>query len=194
MYAKSCQKNCSSATKGEIMKKYIIAVALSALLSPAVSFAQDPIIYPAKGQDTQQTEKDKFECYGWAKGQTGFDPMQSTQTSTPPPAQTSQPNRGRSVVRGASVGGLAGSMGGEFGKGAAVGAAAGVVGGGKVSVGRPVNSRRNKTHRPDKKQTTIPSIAASIIDPLAPVWKVGGIRLNKFHIRAYKDGADDSVM
>ncbi|NOQ45210.1 MAG: hypothetical protein GQ559_00805 [Desulfobulbaceae bacterium] len=112
------------------MKKYIVAISLSALLSPAVSFAQDPIVYPAKGQDAQQTEKDKFECYNWAKGQTGFDPMQSPQASTPPPAQTTQSGRGGSVVRGAAVGGLAGSMGGEFGKGAAVGAAAGLVGGG----------------------------------------------------------------
>lgn len=105
-------------------------IALSALLAPGISFAQDPIIYPAKGQDGQQTEKDKFECYGWAKDQTGFDPMKTPQTSTPPPTQTAQSGRGGSVVRGAAVGGLAGSMGGEFGKGAAVGAAAGLVGGG----------------------------------------------------------------
>jgi len=36
-----------------------------------------PIIYPAKGQSQQQMEKDKYECYTWAKGQTGFDPMQA---------------------------------------------------------------------------------------------------------------------
>jgi len=112
------------------MKKQIITIALSALLVPALTFAQDPIVYPAKGQDAQQMEKDKFDCYTWAKGQTGFDPMQTPQASTPPPPQTAQPGRGRSVVRGAAVGGLAGSMGGEFGKGAAVGAAAGLVGGG----------------------------------------------------------------
>lgn len=66
----------------------------------------------------------------WAKGETGFDPMQSTQVATPPPEQTTKSGRGGSIVRGAAVGGLAGSMGGEFGKGAAVGATAGLVGGG----------------------------------------------------------------
>lgn len=57
------------------MKIVIIAITLSASLSPTVSFAQDPIVYPSKGQDAQQTEKDKFECYSWVKGETGFDPM-----------------------------------------------------------------------------------------------------------------------
>jgi hypothetical protein len=112
------------------MNKYFIALTLSVLLIPGVTFAQDPIIYPAKDQDAQQTDKDKFECYNWAKGQTGFDPMQPPKTSSPPPAQTPQSRRGGSILRGAAVGGLAGSMGGEFGKGAAVGAAAGLVGGG----------------------------------------------------------------
>ena len=29
------------------------------------------MIYPAKNQSNEQTEKDKFACYSWAKGQTG---------------------------------------------------------------------------------------------------------------------------
>ena len=32
-----------------------------------VTVAQDFYAYPAKGQSSEQTEKDKFECYGWAK-------------------------------------------------------------------------------------------------------------------------------
>ena len=38
---------------------------------------QEFMIYPAKGQSQEQMEKDKFECYTWAKQQTGFDPMQA---------------------------------------------------------------------------------------------------------------------
>ena len=56
------------------------------LMGMNLAFAQEPIIYPAKGQNSQQMEKDKGECYVWAKGQTGFDPMQPPQTSAPPPA------------------------------------------------------------------------------------------------------------
>jgi len=34
------------------------------------------VVYPAQGQSNEQMEKDKFECYGLAKNQSGFDPMQ----------------------------------------------------------------------------------------------------------------------
>jgi len=94
-------------------------------------FAQDPIIYPNQGQSVEQQEKDKFDCYTWAKGQTGFDPMQVPTATTPPPAQEA-PKGG--VVRGAAGGALAGvaigAIAGDAGKGAAIGAASGALFGG----------------------------------------------------------------
>ena len=36
--------------------------------------SQDFYVYPKAGQDNQTMEKDKFECYQWAKQQTGYDP------------------------------------------------------------------------------------------------------------------------
>jgi len=36
------------------------------------ALAQELMIFPAKGQSEDQMEKDKFECYSWAKKQTGF--------------------------------------------------------------------------------------------------------------------------
>jgi hypothetical protein len=36
----------------------------------------DLIVYPKNGQTQEQLGKDKFECYRWAVGQTGFDPTQ----------------------------------------------------------------------------------------------------------------------
>jgi hypothetical protein len=38
--------------------------------------APDLIAYPKNGQTPEQLGKDKFECYRWAVGQTGFDPTQ----------------------------------------------------------------------------------------------------------------------
>jgi len=38
--------------------------------------ASDLIAYPKNGQTPEQSGKDKFECYRWAVGQTGFDPTQ----------------------------------------------------------------------------------------------------------------------
>ena len=60
------------------MKKLAIGLIclVTALMVVQPVFAQDPFIYPDKGQSNEQMEKDKYECYSWAKGQTGFDPMQ----------------------------------------------------------------------------------------------------------------------
>jgi hypothetical protein len=93
--------------------------------------AQEPFIYPDKGQSKEQQEKDKFECYSWAKGQTGFDPMQvPTATTAPPPQEAQQGGVVRGAGRGA-VGGLAvGAIAGDAGKGAAIGAASGALIGG----------------------------------------------------------------
>ena len=43
----------------------------------AQSPPNDLIIYPKNGQSQDQQAADQYECYGWAKGQTGFDPTQS---------------------------------------------------------------------------------------------------------------------
>jgi len=63
-----------------------VFVFLAALISGPV-LAQDMFIYPNKGQSQKQLEKDKFDCYSWAKQQTGFDPMAQPTATAPPPAQ-----------------------------------------------------------------------------------------------------------
>lgn len=35
--------------------------------------AQELYVFLGKGQSQEQTEKDKYECYAWAKGETGFE-------------------------------------------------------------------------------------------------------------------------
>jgi len=104
----------------------------------AHAMGQEPIIYPAKGQSSEQTEKDKFDCYSWAKGQTGFDPMQTPTASTPPPQKQAQRSTGAGAVRGAAGGALLGvgigAIAGDAGKGAAIGAlSGGVLGGARSS-------------------------------------------------------------
>ncbi len=66
------------------LKCLFAATGLLAML-PGVLAAQELMIYPAKGQNSQQQEKDKFECYGFAKGQSGFDPMAPPTTMTAAP-------------------------------------------------------------------------------------------------------------
>jgi len=106
---------------------------------------QDLIVYPAKGQSQKQMEKDKFDCYSWAKQQSGFDPMQTPAPAPAPPPPTGSAAGG--VVRGgaggaalgAAVGGIAGGWSGA-GKGAAIGALTGGVFGGLRSQSRNYQS------------------------------------------------------
>jgi len=101
------------------------------------AFSQELIIYPAKGQSNEQMEKDKFECYTWAKGQTGFDPMQVPTASAPPPEKQAQHSTAggaaRGGVGGALLGAGIGAIAGDAGKGAAIGGLSGAAIGGTRS-------------------------------------------------------------
>lgn len=106
---------------------YINKISFSLLIAVILLgkvLAQNPVIYPAGGQSTEQQEKDKFECVSWAKQNTGYDPMQ---TSAPPPPQ-SQPKRG-GVARGAAGGAIVGGII-DGSDGAKKGAGIGAIGGG----------------------------------------------------------------
>lgn len=110
---------------------YLAIFGLVLAVSAGPVLAQDLIVYPAKGQSQDQMEKDKFECYSWAKQQTGFDPMQTPQATAPPPQQEArQGGVVRGGARGAAVGAVGGAIAGDAGKGAAIGAASGAMIGG----------------------------------------------------------------
>ena len=48
------------------------SVVVCVLLAGAAHAKQ--FAYPTRGQSQQQQQRDQTECYGWAKGQTGYDP------------------------------------------------------------------------------------------------------------------------
>ena len=113
---------------------------------------QDLIVYPAQGQSQDQMEKDKFECYTWAKGQTGFDPMQMPTASSLPPSQERK-SVGGSALKGGVLGGAGGAViGGIAGgsKGARKGAAIGGISGGVIGGAR--SSRQNRRAEQERKQ------------------------------------------
>jgi hypothetical protein len=107
---------------------------LIGFLFTGLALAQDPFIYPAKGQSPDQQKKDDFECHQWAVSQTGFDPAKAQA-----PPQQQGPERG-GAVRGAAGGALlglgVGAIAGNAGKGAAIGAGAGALAGGAAQAGR----------------------------------------------------------
>ncbi len=105
------------------MRKALALFSAVTLLSMgSVAVAGDLFFYPAKNQSKEQQEKDEFECYKWAKSQSGVDPS----------APAAGPDRGaraggtvKGAAKGAAAGALVGAIAGDAGKGAAIGAAGG---------------------------------------------------------------------
>jgi hypothetical protein len=122
------------------------------IIMTASGWSQELMIYPAKGQSNDQMEKDKFECYNWAKGQTGFDPMQMPTATSPPPSQEKK-SVGGSALKGGVAGGAGGAIIGGIadGKdGAKKGAAIGALSGG--AIGGIRSSSQNKQAEQKQKQ------------------------------------------
>jgi Glycine zipper len=104
----------------------LIVVLMVVVFMIGSAAAQDFFIYPTKGQTEKQMEKDKYECYVWAKKQSGFDPMEVPKATEPPPEkEQTKAGVGRGAVGGSLLGLAIGSLSGEAGKGAAIGAASG---------------------------------------------------------------------
>ncbi len=122
-------------------------------LSMAPVWADDLFVYPAKGQSKDQTEKDKYACYQFAKDQTGFDPMARPTTSTPPPAKEKETwGAGQGAIGGALLGAGVGALAGGK-SGAGTGALVGGVGGGAMGhMRRSDQKTREETRRRDWEQ------------------------------------------
>ena len=94
------------------------------------------MVYPSKGQTSDQQAQDEAQCFSWAREQSGYDPI-----NPPPPPNASLPSSGdhtddvaRGSLGGAAVGAaggaLIGAIGGNAGKGAGIGAVSGLLAGG----------------------------------------------------------------
>lgn len=113
----------------EKTRKVIIMLVIL-IVSAGYALADDLIIFPNKGQSNEQMEKDKYDCYAWAKKESGFDPMAPPAAAAPPPATTApQSSAVKGAARGAVVGVAVGAIAGDPGHGAAIGATAGGLGG-----------------------------------------------------------------
>src|ERR1700722_14375854 len=62
-----CKFSCAS---------LLLAVSVSAVAQQPAVPTGEPAISPNHGQDQNQLQFDRYECYGWAKGQSGYDPSQ----------------------------------------------------------------------------------------------------------------------
>jgi predicted lipid-binding transport protein (Tim44 family) len=134
------------------INRFLIVLLLAVFIG-GTAVAQDFIIYPAKGQSQDQLEKDKFECYSWAKGQTGFDPMEMPKTTAPPPPKQATSSTAGGALKGGVGGGLLGAGVGAIAggkKGAKKGALIGGLSGG--TIGGVRSSSQQKQDRKAQKQ------------------------------------------
>lgn len=113
----------------KLTKKFATGLVLAA--GSSLALAQQPIVYPAKGQAPQQQQKDEGECHVWSKGNTGVDPAALAAAPAAAPSQQPGGERARGAVRGALGGAAIGAIAGDTGKGAGIGAVAGTMAGGR---------------------------------------------------------------
>jgi hypothetical protein len=114
------------------------ATAPAAAAAPPASLSSSlgVFVFPAKDQSSTQQSTDEGACYGWAKSQTGIDPMNiSAPQAAAQPSQADASNSGggervKGAARGAAAGAAIGAIAGDAGTGAAAGAAAGTMAGG----------------------------------------------------------------
>jgi len=102
------------------------AMAQAAPLPPEVS--SEVYFYPNHGQGPEQQDRDRFECYLWAKQQTGFDPSVPHLAPHQRLRVVPQPPPGQDTVAGALTGAAVGAVIGSphnTGEGAIIGAFAG---------------------------------------------------------------------
>jgi len=118
------------------MKRLVTSICIAAGFLAGAAHAQSgvPVIYPAKGQTAQQQDQDKYQCHGWAREQSGFDPMQPVQASQPSQpatgaaAPSSSTTTGNGLVKSAAMGAAVGELAHhDAGRGAAVGVLGGAL-------------------------------------------------------------------
>jgi hypothetical protein len=89
------------------------------------------IVYPARGQTAEQTDRDRYECHTWAVRETRFDPSRVAPAQYLPPRERAEaPPPGAGTALGAVTGAVLGAIiapHGDEGGGAAVGAIAGAL-------------------------------------------------------------------
>ena len=75
------------------------------ILAPAPMY-----FYPERGQDTALQDRDRYECYRWAVGQSGFDPGMTPVNMPPQAPQVNAPRDGSAIAAGAVTGAMIGSV------------------------------------------------------------------------------------
>lgn len=101
--------------------------------------------YPAQGQSAAQQDRDRYECYLWARRQTGFDPSAPQLAPHQKLRVVPEPPPGHDTAAGAVTGAVLGAVVAppdRTAEGAAVGAMAGAIAGAASDAARQEQAER----------------------------------------------------
>jgi len=116
------------------MRNILLVVLMFMLLIPfAAMQAQEAgiakglglFVFPSNDQDKEKQDFDEFQCYKWAKEQTGVDPINPPEVQAEKVDTSPDGSAVRGAAGGAAAGAAIGAIAGDAGKGAAIGAIAG---------------------------------------------------------------------
>jgi Glycine-zipper domain len=112
-----------------------------------ISQANGLYVFPSKGQSQAQQKKDEYECYNWAVGQSGIDPLHPPTVEAAPVQSGPTGGAVKGAARGAAAGAAIGAIAGDAGTGAAIGATAGAMRG--ISQGKQAQAQANQQSQAD---------------------------------------------
>ena len=104
------------------MHRSYAVVLIAALMLSASAAIAEPVAYPAKGQSSDQQNRDEYECHQSAQNETGVDPVALAEQAT---GSSKSGSDGRSGVGSGLTGAGIGAASGDAGEGALHGAGMG---------------------------------------------------------------------
>ena len=143
------------------------AAAPAAPASPAVRPSSNVYFYPVHGQSADQQDRDRYECYLWARKQTGYDPSQVRRDGGPPVQVVAMPPPGYDTMAGAATGAVVGaavSQPWHTAEGAAIGAVAGAVIGAASDASRQQEAQRVQAEKDAERERAAAQADSAVLD------------------------------
>ena len=135
--------------------------------TPAPRPSPNVYFYPTRGQSTDQQDRDRYDCYLWARRQTGYDPSVPRRDGGPPVQVLAMPPPGHDTLTGAAAGAIIGAAVSDpwhSGEGTAIGAVAGAVIGAAADASRQQTAQRIQEHTDAERNRAIAQSDAVVLD------------------------------
>jgi hypothetical protein len=143
------------------------AAAPAAPASAAARPSPNVYFYPLHAQSAAQQDRDRYECYLWARRQTGYDPSQPPRDGGPPVQVVAVPPPGYGAAAGAATGAVIGaavSQPWDTAEGAAIGAVAGAMIGVAADASRQQEAERIEAEQNAARAQATARADAAVLD------------------------------